>query len=71
MREIGNSRDSTGSVPRSPWSQAGSVAVAGLSAVAAVVVLAASCARLTPLAEAETIGRELGSFRAFLVEHKP
>jgi hypothetical protein len=53
MREIGDSRDSTGRVPRSPWSQAGSVAVAGLSAVAAVVVLAASCARLTPLAEAD------------------
>lgn len=53
MRDFGNSRDSTGRVPRSPWSQAGSVAAAGLSAVAAVVVLAASCARLTPLTEAD------------------
>lgn len=53
MREIGNTRERIGRVPRSWWLQPGGVAVAGLSAVAAVVVLAASCARITPLAEAD------------------
>ncbi len=53
MRAIRRERGTNGRAYKPRWPPAGSLAVAGLSAVAAAAVLAVSCARLAPPAEAD------------------